>query len=603
MLVRRVDFDFSIPCNLSQIALVIGMNEDLLRKSSHPDKAKFVINMSANAEPMLDEIRTIDCLKETLYFKHLIPKRNAKNQDGYRTVWQASSILADSYKSFARRFDLYLRSKITSVPHPAAFGYVRGKSTFDNAIGHCRAKQILHADIANFFPSISVNRIEALFLGLDIKKDLSSILAQFVTINGSLPLGLHPSPMLANAVCLELDNKLSDLAERLGCYYTRYADDITISGNSGVPDKNLIAAILEEEGFQLSQRKFRVTKQGQSHFVTGLSVADSRPHIPRRMKKQLRQELYYCKKYGVKEHLRRHDIACDGYIRKGVNRIDGTFRYVAHIEKGVFYDMQKEWHRLLGEEFLSPIYETRPDKKSRNFYIFVDETEISFRGKKFLALCFVQTEDHEQISVSTKKILDDNLVDPFYSGKKEGLKKNLMHFNDANETLREIYIKEMRFFHFNGYLAYADRLSFASFEACYLSLVENLISRRLMSCDNARLTIVFEENSTIDKKKIIETVSCINNALKSTRNRHPYALEILVGKKKDHICFALPDFLLAVFSKYARSNLPDNTLEGCKATTEREKLLFEMLRDKYRVILNRNDKLFYSRKRPFEPWK
>ena len=87
--------------------------------------------------------------------------------------------------------------------------------------------------------------------------------------------------MLANFVCLSLDEKITSLANSYDCVYSRYADDIAISGKSALPSKILLADIVEAEGFRLSPHKFRVTKLGQAHYVTGLSVTDAiSPHVP-----------------------------------------------------------------------------------------------------------------------------------------------------------------------------------------------------------------------------------------------------------------------------------------------------------------------------------
>ena len=49
------------------------------------------------------------------------------------------------------------------------------------------------------------------------------------------------------------------------------------------------------------------------------------------MKKVLRQELYYCAKYGIINHLQKIDI--DQTLQGGINRIYGYVKYVTHIEK------------------------------------------------------------------------------------------------------------------------------------------------------------------------------------------------------------------------------------------------------------------------------
>lgn len=51
-------------------------------------------------------------------------------------------------------------------------------------------------------------------------------------IKNVLPQGAPTSPLLANAVCGKLDRKLLGLAKRFNLNYSRYADDITFSGNT-----------------------------------------------------------------------------------------------------------------------------------------------------------------------------------------------------------------------------------------------------------------------------------------------------------------------------------------------------------------------------------
>lgn len=325
--------DFRVPADQSELAQHIGIDEGRLALAIQPDK------------------------KKSFFAKHYIEKRGKHRRGEYRIVSEAEPLLADAYKSFARRFDFFVRAVESRFPHASAYGYVRGRSTIDNAMGHCGAPLILNADIAGFFPSISSARLKVMFEQLGINGKIAGLLTEFVTIDGSLPLGLHPSPMLANIICLDLDDKFDKLAMESGCFYTRYADDITISGRNSVPKKEIIKNILSEEGFCLSERKFRITKPGQSHYVTGLSVSDPKlPHAPRVMKKNLRQELYYCGKYGIVDHLSR--IGIDETIQKGINRIDGFVRYVSHIEKEALPHLRSDWGNLLNKEGLEISYTT-----------------------------------------------------------------------------------------------------------------------------------------------------------------------------------------------------------------------------------------------------
>jgi hypothetical protein len=590
--------NFRTPQNLDELSVFIGIDKSLLEKAISPDKAKEKPSQNVGLNG-LDfggvplPVRTISL--PPLFSKFGIPKRSFKWLPQFRTVWQVNNdILADAYKSFSRRFDLFVRSVEKRYPHDSAYGFVRGKNILDNARGHCRAAKILHADIKDFFPSITADRIEKLFLSLGLQPGSASILTQFVTIDGALAQGLCASPMLANMVCLDLDDKFLALAKSYDCHYSRYADDITISGNGRLPEKQEIEKILNEESFLLSAKKFYISKPGQPHYVTGLSVDGTNPRAPRRMKRRVRQELYYCKKFGIEAHLNRVEEAEADKIRRGVNRIDGTIRYLAYLEKDALPKIKDEWGDLLKRNDLAPSYKPNGEKPIRAYILFVDETEFEFGGDKYLALAFALTEEWGKVDATTYGVLNDHLSNPFKGGKKEILQKKKLHYADASEDLRSAYIDKLGALPFRAYLAFKKLSSPDAYEDCYLSLIKHVLPHRFMACDGGYVALFFEENSKVKPTKVKDIVDEIYGVLEKANNRRPSKIQASIAPKAGQLCFSVPDFLLAYFSKYARANVGN-------ACTDRERLFFESLRDKYRVILDADANLVYSRKRPFKP--
>ena len=188
-------------------------------------------------------------------------------------------------------------------------------------------------------------------------------MASFATIDDSLPLGLHASPLLANLVCAGVDDRLQSLATAHGCRYTRYADDLAFSGAKSVPTRIEVESELAAEGFTLSPRKFRLTKLGQAHFVTGLSVSDPKaPHIPKALKRRLRQELYFARKYGLRDHLGRVNYPS---FQSGINKIDGMLRYVGGVERKLGKELRAQWLAVLTKEKAGPSYPPRFNLTSR----------------------------------------------------------------------------------------------------------------------------------------------------------------------------------------------------------------------------------------------
>ncbi len=89
--------------------------------------------------------------------------------------------------------------------------------------------------------------------------------------------GAPTSPGICNAVLLRLDRRIGGLARKHGYQYTRYADDLTLSGDDRSKTKLLITIarkIARDEGFRLNRGKTRVMRQGRRQHVTGVVVND-----------------------------------------------------------------------------------------------------------------------------------------------------------------------------------------------------------------------------------------------------------------------------------------------------------------------------------------
>ena len=137
-------------------------------------------------------------------------------------------------------------------PNENACGFVPGHSIADGA-----KKHILNIDLKDFFDTIELHRVKAIFtlppFNLKDNKEnpnsLPYILAnlcchpkevlrfdeegnQHSCVRCVTPQGAPTSPIITNLICRQLDRRLSGLAKRFRLSYTRYADDITFSSNS-----------------------------------------------------------------------------------------------------------------------------------------------------------------------------------------------------------------------------------------------------------------------------------------------------------------------------------------------------------------------------------
>ncbi len=183
-------------------------------------------------------------------------------------------------------------------------GFVKGRSIVTNAGEHIGKKQILVMDIKDFFPSIKELQILKIFRDMGYSASAAARLADICCYEGELPQGAPTSPYLANLRCRELDSRLEEIALQYGLTYTRYADDMTFSGDR---ELDFLTLLVERElvqyGFASNCVKTRIYRENDRKIVTGLLVKEDGLRIPKQFKRKLKQEIYYCKRFGVSTHL------------------------------------------------------------------------------------------------------------------------------------------------------------------------------------------------------------------------------------------------------------------------------------------------------------
>lgn len=185
-------------------------------------------------------------------------------------------------------------------------GFCNNRSILDNAKRHTGKQCVLNIDLKDFFPSINFDRIFMIFKYYGYTKEVSFILAKLCTYKNELPQGSPASPNLSNICCLSLDARLSAIAIKNNADYSRYADDITLSGSRNILGLLAITRrIINEEGFTINEKKTRTAFSHQRQEVTGLIVNNEKVRVSKKYKRTLYQELYYCEKYGVDDHMKR----------------------------------------------------------------------------------------------------------------------------------------------------------------------------------------------------------------------------------------------------------------------------------------------------------
>lgn len=214
------------------------------------------------------------------YKVYSIPKKNG----GRRTIAHPAKELKK-----AQRELLSLLEKDLQI-HQSAFAYIKGKNIINNAELHKNNKYLLKLDFYDFFNSISniifTNYLDEIGLSLsELDKKLVSHIFFWNPNNKDkthkkliLSVGSPSSPMISNAIMYFFDSEINIHCSSISMVYTRYADDLSISGNDKDKLKSVIQFIrtrlydLFNGRIILNDLKTILISPGYNKFITGITL-------------------------------------------------------------------------------------------------------------------------------------------------------------------------------------------------------------------------------------------------------------------------------------------------------------------------------------------
>jgi RNA-directed DNA polymerase len=218
-----------------------------------------------------------------------IPKRKG----GTRTIKAPD----DALKLLQRRLSDLLQDCVAEINEAKklkdkiAHGFKRDRSINTNARQHRKRRFVFNVDLEEFFPSINFGRVRGYFMrdrSFSLHPDTATLIAQIACYQGALPQGSPCSPVISNLIANVLDIHLVRLASKVGCTYSRYADDLTFSTNKTtvpaeiaepsqaapnvwVPGSEL-QRLVTRCGFRINAAKTRMQYRTSRQEVTGLVV-------------------------------------------------------------------------------------------------------------------------------------------------------------------------------------------------------------------------------------------------------------------------------------------------------------------------------------------
>lgn len=228
------------------------------------------------------------------YSQVFIPKKNGKKRKLLIPDYLLKQVQTNILKHILVQFPV----------SPYATAYKSGCSTVFNAFPHLNQKLLLKLDIHDFFGSITyIDVYQKVFKSELFPPSVRTLLTHLCCYHDALPQGAPSSPYISNLILKPFDNYIGNWCKKQQITYTRYCDDMTFSGDfNPVLVKKKVQSFLMRLGFSLNPEKTHVCSQKNRQEVTGL-VVNQKLQTSKEYRRRIRQECYYIKKFGLKDHL------------------------------------------------------------------------------------------------------------------------------------------------------------------------------------------------------------------------------------------------------------------------------------------------------------
>lgn len=174
-------------------------------------------------------------------------------------------------------------------------GGVRGRSPATNASVHLQKDCVVCVDVRKFFPSVGhavVHRMLSAEFGFG--RQVAALVTRLVTYRGQLPQGAPSSTAIANALLhIPVDGLVLERANACGCAYTRFVDDLTVSGRNPCEVINLMAKRLSQRQLAISRSaKLKIMPRTGPQEVTGLLVNGRKPSLSKERRDRVRAAVH-----------------------------------------------------------------------------------------------------------------------------------------------------------------------------------------------------------------------------------------------------------------------------------------------------------------------
>lgn len=266
-------------------------------------------------------IKSVVANPASFYSEFSIPKANGES----RPIRPPRRQLRDLQRRLL--LEMYRRVRVRSCLH----GGICGRSAVTHARAHVGRWMVATLDIRKFFPSTTPELVAPVLAALGFMDEAAADILALVMLDGQLPQGAPTSSLLANLAFAPGDTLFIELCRLRNLRYSRYVDDIAISGADDFaelcgPFKHLI----NMAGYAVADEKIHFMGRHQKQVVTGLVVNDKlRP--TRQYLSQLKSDIRACLDNGASLIAASEGLT----VRQLKNQLTGKVAHVRHVDREI----------------------------------------------------------------------------------------------------------------------------------------------------------------------------------------------------------------------------------------------------------------------------
>lgn len=172
-------------------------------------------------------------------------------------------------------------------------GGLQKKDNIKNAKLHLGKKFHLCSDLSDFFPNVSYTEVYSRLVEIGFSPDVSSLITRLCTYKYRIPQGVSTSTYLTNLIFYPLDLRIIEFCELRKLFYSRFVDDIAISGSYNFKDHaNDLLDFIHGSKYKINQAKtkFSVGKAEITGIIVSNNVLNVRKSVALKILKETDQK-------------------------------------------------------------------------------------------------------------------------------------------------------------------------------------------------------------------------------------------------------------------------------------------------------------------------